>query len=1006
MGVIAFALRRLRAAPRRWLPGAVGVAIAIGGFVIALTGPSLAGDVALRNEVRARPIESRTVSLVSLDTGAATDMRLDASVRSRMREQGLGEVLRETALRQIANADGTVYRLAGVDDLASGVAVISGRLPTTCTADHCEAVVWAREAITPTFTPDPALHLEIVGTVQRTDERILSGSFAPRDGELVVFVNGASAQDAIKALELFQRSTGWIAELKPEQLTVDGIPSLLRGFADLARPDFNARFSVTAPDDELQEIASRVRVSTNRLALPVGQAATILGGFAMLTALAIRQWHLRGRRVLRLRCASVRDERIFSAVESGVIVGVSAIVGVVLGAIALGVIASATSVPIGNVLRRAPGHGHLLTLAGLIVAFWLAVMATLRASFEHARRVRRILPTDVLGVAALGVWVLAASRSASSAASLSTGADPLLSLTPAFASIAVGCLMVRLLPTGHALGRRLAPRRMWPLRLALSSRTSGGARPVATAAFLASALTLATFALGYRSTLQTGSRDQAAFTVPFDVSLNEGAKLVRPQDVAPSAGWPTGVTATDVLRQGAAVRRSGTAGETVEILGLDPASLASLRGWRADFGPRPMAASLAITTAAPNGVALPPQASCLTLITTETPPNLGVAFVLERANGTWHEIEAVSDAAGIQWTIPLDAADGNVSLHGFRVGESGLSEVHTQHNIGEGNSTAVAAFALDVRLLGVVADATALPADWSTLRGSQGTVTPESAAARIQLVAQGSQDIVLFGGSVTVPLPAIVDPLTASSAVNGIVTVEAARDGVFEVRVAGVAGAFPSVGERFVIVDGAALSLTLNRLQPGAGTPTEVWLAADGIEAAQRLDRQVAGPAFAALAVTTRHNIAQQLAGDTLGRTVVLAFLWSSLAAALLGALAVIYVAAADCSDERPLLRNLVADGARPRQLVALLVWRSVALVAVALPIGLLGGGVLLHAIRGLVAVSATGTRPVPALRIVLDPVQIIGIVAAVAALSIGGAWWVARATRRIRRYEALVPQT
>jgi hypothetical protein len=223
MGVIAFALRRLRAAPRRWLPGAVGVAIAIGGFVIALTGPSLAGDVALRNEVRARPIESRTVSLVSLDTGAATDMRLDASVRSRMREQGLGEVLRETALRQIANADGTVYRLAGVDDLASGVAVISGRLPTTCTADHCEAVVWAREAITPTFTPDPALHLEIVGTVQRTDERILSGSFAPRDGELVVFVNGASAQDAIKALELFQRSTGWIAELKPEQLTVSPI---------------------------------------------------------------------------------------------------------------------------------------------------------------------------------------------------------------------------------------------------------------------------------------------------------------------------------------------------------------------------------------------------------------------------------------------------------------------------------------------------------------------------------------------------------------------------------------------------------------------------------------------------------------------------------------------------------------------------------------------------------------------------------------------------------------
>ncbi len=1010
VAVVAYVAHRLRAAPARWLAGALGVATATAGFLVAIFAPSVAGDLALRHELGALSVPERSISLVAIDRADANSPEVDTFVRSMLSSRGFDDVRRETLLRQLAAPDGTVYRLIGVDDLASAVDVVDGRLPTTCTPTRCEVVVWARPTSPSTVSLDSAMHVDVVGTVMRRDERVASGSFTPGEAEVVVFADGSTATEQIKALELFQRTTGWVTTIDPARVTIDDIPTILGDIAELGRPNPTARLSVTAPDDELRSIARRARVTTNRLALPIGQSATILGGFAMLTALAIRPWHQRGLRVLRLRGARRRHLRLYSALESGAIVGVGLIGGLALATVGGRLIARSTASHGGWGLAFGAVRDHPLACGAVVGIYWLVSTALLHTETRPARRRTRIAITDVVGVAAVAVWVLAAGRSSATSATLAQRTDPLLALTPAFAVVAAGCLVVRFLPVVAAMGRRVTPARWWPVRVALSSVRSHDTRPLTTAAFLAGALTLATFAFGYRSTLQVSARDQAAYAVPLDFIVDEGPRLIRPQTVMPTATWATrtaGVQATDVLRRGFALRTTGTGAQPVSGLGIDPDALALLRGWRSDFGHRPDGRAIAVAPpAAHEGVAIPDDARVLTVTTTPAPPGMFLSMVVEGADGSWEELSAAPDTTGTRWTAPLAAGTDDRWFHGVRIGESVESSRYTEHNVAEGTGTAVSAFAIDITLQSVSADDRRLSTDLTTLTSPETTVTPTPDGARLQLVEQGHRSMVLFGPTAGSPIPAIVDPVTASTARNGIVTLESSGQTTLDVRVVGTARTFPSVGERFVITDVNALSRALNRLQPGSGSPNEQWLAADDAESRRQLADLLATEQFAPLEVSSRVGIERQLSGDTLARTVVMAFLWSSLIAALLGAAALVYVTAADRMDDRPLLRSLAADGARPRQLVAVLLVRSGALLIAAVPIGVTCGSVLLHAVRELVVVSATGSRPVPDLRSVYAMGQLIPCLVGVTLISLGGAWLVSRSAGRIRRHEALAAPT
>jgi hypothetical protein len=494
-----------------------------------------------------------------------------------------------------------------------------------------------------------------------------------------------------------------------------------------------------------------------------------------------------------------------------------------------------------------------------------------------------------------------------------------------------------------------------------------------------------------------------------DFALREGASLIRPQALATAAEWQAldhGADASDVLRRGLALRRSGTAGETVEVLGLDPEILGRLVGWRSDYGSAPSPLTLRVGALRQSGTAIPVASKQLSLTTSSRLPNVALTAVLERADGTWHEELAAPNEAGTTWAVTLNLGDNDRWLHGFRFGESATSVAHTLHNMNEGASTDVDAISIEVGLNEVSVDRTRLAVDWASANSNGGTVRLHNGQARFATVVHAGSTLLLFGEPRFEPLPAIVDPLTASTARNGLVTLETSGQGSIALRVAGIANLFPSIGNRFAVVDGPTMSRALNRLQPGSGTPTEIWLSVDNPAALRKVTDRLGGQQFTRVDVASRREIERRLTGNTLGRAVVLAFLFSSLVAALLGAVALVYVAHAERLDGLPVLRALKADGARPRQLAAILAMRSVVLLIAAVPVGVGCGVVLLRAVRGLVDVSADGTRPTPSLRTVIEPLQVVGCAAGIAALSLLGSGLVAQAVRSIRRHDTMSGQS
>ncbi len=98
-------------------------------------------------------------------------------------------------------------------------------------------------------------------------------------------------------------------------------------------------------------------------------------------------------------------------------------------------------------------------------------------------------------------------------------------------------------------------------------------------------------------------------------------------------------TTTDVLRRGVAVRRSATAVQTAELLGLDPATLQHLHGWRSSFGPDPTALAKLIDEPDPGTLGSPiaPDAASLEFDGTGF-GGLNISAVISRVDGTWHEL--------------------------------------------------------------------------------------------------------------------------------------------------------------------------------------------------------------------------------------------------------------------------------------------------------------------------------------------------------------------------------
>jgi hypothetical protein len=388
------------------------------------------------------------------------------------------------------------------------------------------------------------------------------------------------------------------------------------------------------------------------------------------------------------------------------------------------------------------------------------------------------------------------------------------------------------------------------------------------------------------------------------------------------------------------------------------------------------------------GSALPDDATSIEFDGTGL-EGLHTSAVIARTDGTWHEITLDEELDGGVRTA-LTPGDAGGRLVGFRLAQPADVSARVEHHIGEG-TTSEAARAIDVTLQrvqtqssGGQATAIGLPVD--RLRAADATVEPQSGSAvRVTGSLLGTAILVTPPGPGQLePLEAVMDPVTASAAVDGIVAVQTSS-GTLRVHPRAIVDRFPGVGARFAIMDISELQPALDLLQPGAGTANEVWLASDTSAHERVLAAQLGDPAFESIQLDRRSTRQTSLATDPLAVVTLLILMASALVAIVLGACAVLFGAAAAATDDRPLLRMLALERVQGRRLVTMVAGKSLAAVLLAVPLGLIGGRWLLQIATRLVAVSATSGRPNPPLRLAVPWIEVALLsVALLAVLALG----------------------
>ena len=962
---------RLRAHLGPGLLVLLGVAASIAMLVSVLGGSVIARDREVQKAVAALPESERSFRVDAFGLPAGQNYRAaDRAVRRELASLTPQRPLRGTFFRRLRVGGGLV-QLAGLDDLAGLVQLRSGRLPRTCVPARCEVlqigpggrVAW----------DEGDIHLVPVGTGELRDEGVFGASLAVAPGgdvvpATVLVASGADAFDRLPAFAALYRVYSWVAPLAPRRMHVWQITGLLaresRAQAALGR--FGDLYALSGPDSALLDARAKGRVAAERMVLIGGEVSALMLGFALVCAIGLRQGLSGERRRLLQRGARRLQLWLALGAEVTALTLAGAAAGVAGGALAVAFLARRAGVPGGAVL------GHSLgTVLGcsLVLAAWLAATAAVLGAVHLRDSETRRARVRLMDVAALGALVavgLGLARGGLGAGAASGGNATLLLLLPGLICFVAAVAAGRLLAPAMRASERLARRGPLPARLALLALARAPSRTVATAAFLLVSLGLALFAAGYRSTLEQGARDEAAYVVPLDFTLTEGSRLVLPFEAAPSAAYARlapGTRVYPVIRRTASVPGSGTSVLSPTVLGLPAAALAHLH-WRSDFSalaPAQLARRLgADGPARLRGVALPHGATAVSLsvrirgvavrldLAAEDAENRVVLVPLgQKGPGSWQ----------LSARLPADVR----RVVGLEVSLTNAAAYVLQHREAEG---VVARAPSGTMVLGRLSAGRRMLTDW------RGWVARGGAELRQGTVSYAfSSDLTMLlrlpQATDARPLRVLVSPEIARHAGPGGSLMLEFPEAHVPAQIIGVAARFPDAQESdegFVIADESRLATALDSSRPGTGTPGELWLGVPSGVAPQ-VERELSRPPFAALDLASRRNIEHTLAGDPLARGTTSTVGVAALVALLLAAVGFWLALVSELNDERGELFDLEAQGVSPDTLRMQFRLRAVVLVGLGALGGAVLGLVLSRLVVSLVRISAATGAPEPPLR-------------------------------------------
>jgi hypothetical protein len=863
--------------------------------------------------------------------------------------------------------------LSGVEQAGRWITLTSGRLPGQCRPKRCE-VLEIGTAKLPRALSTPGLRIVPVGRATLSVPAVLGDFAQPEEGTLLV-TSDVAGLSSLPALQSIFRTESWVVPLSRGDIRAWEVDRLLAREAQaqalLETADPASR--LTAPDDAITGARRQGRIGAQRMLLVGGEVAALVLGFAVLAAVGLRRTLLAEWRRLEERGARRSQLWLFVVTETGV----AALAGVVAGAVAGALAAMWASSRSGVGAGAALSHAILAPWTLMVVAaVWLVATIVLVVSVRAPREARAgpVRVGDVVALGAIAVAAVAASRGNTGADSLAANDSSvtLLLLFPALLSLGVALLAARLLSPGLRLAERVARGSRPSVRLALLALARAPSRTAVAVAFLLVSVGLALLATAYRATLDGGARDEAAYQVPLDFSVTEGSRLVLPLEAAPLGRYRSlarDVGAYPVVRRFADVPSLGTQPISPVLLGLDPAAVSQLHGWRADFGDAspgklarllgaegPVQLAGAPLPAGTTGLALPARvrgADVELAVAVATPSQKIVTVPLSAAG---------SQAAGRGRRVPAGGRVVALELSLTKQAEAALAHREAENAVGQGpvgmlELGPLVAYAGSRRLGSVTS--------WTGWLGRQGASRLPGNTVRVRYALTAAQTALFRPRQPTDghPLAFVVSPDVARAAgPGGVVTLELG-DQTVTGRVASVAKRFPGTadgGGSFVVADESHLQTALDADAPGTGTPGEVWLAAphDGVRVAEALR----APPFAPLVVTSRRGIEHQLRSDPLARGIELTLGAGALLALVLAVGGLWLTVLGEVSDEQGELYDLETQGATPGQLRGQLRLRAAILAVLGVVGGVVLGVILTREVVRLVSVSASGAAPVPPL--------------------------------------------
>lgn len=980
------ALAQLRHRPARYTVLALGIALAVTLPVVARASATLVAGRTLVAAIDALPAGQRSLTISYGGTqDPARQAANDALVRGQLARLTSAPARHEMLFGELSDGRGQSYRLGAADQLADTVRLTSGRLPVPCTQRRCEVLMTGPG---PAPTLDPSLGVVVVGTAVRTDPLLLSGTFDPGETVPLLLADGADATERLQSLTLFPRGSGWVAAPDPKRIAVMGVPSytaLSRQVSDDLALSVQA-FVLTVPDDALSREDSRAALSTGRLAVLGGAGAVLVLGLTFVAAAGLRREHAALTGLIRRRGAGRAAVVRLTAVITAVVVGAGTLVGLAIGGVVAALLAAADPVsPPAASMAVSAVAGSLLVVLALAVASVGAAMAVLL--WPDSSRSTAWHTVELAALVAVAIAGLAASRGSVSTSAAAAG-DPLLAALPVLACLTGGLVTARLWPVGASVLARRLPAGAVASRLAVVGAVRRPLVVVTTVGFLTAAVASVVFAGAYRATLLEGSADQAAYQVPLTARLLPGPDAMSPLQTL--AGVRTTGTDHPVMRTAVSVYTSATSAVTAQVLGLDPAVLPLMSRWSRTTGDDdPRAAASKITVASTTaGFAVPDAATALTL------PLAGIAlpdrqdlwFTVWFATPDGRESGVLMSVRGTDLVAALPAMGAGRTLTGITLRESAAGSRIRLHHVGEGGTNQPVPAGTAV--LGPPAtDSGVMTGSWQGWSSVTAQATPEGTTLHLTYQLIGDLVVVRPGLASRPPLRVLTDPATAAAAGPGPLRLNLGTGSVRAV-VVGTLPRFPTTGDRFVVVDRTALSRSLDDVNPGSGAPVEIWV--DGADAAA-----LAAAPYDGLQVTEQSVIRDRIAADPVGQGSAWLLAVGALVALLVGAAALVLLVVGSRRDDAGEMLALESDGVGPHTLRRVLFLRAAYVAVPAVIAGVATGLLLARAATTLVAVSGTGTTPVPPLTLAVGTLWTAAVVGIGVLAALGVAAATAGATFR-----------